>query len=518
MPSSGQDIQQHPPRPSVNTRLPPRETSSIASNLASARGIPSHPRRASPASPALSSQKAGAKMAESPTRIRTGEMMRGTPRAYRTTDRPGHPSTPKQAGTPTAVSPTAITSQQVVPANADHSSRQRGRFSVTEEPFQRFYSTFEGLISKFSAPLAFAGLPLGPDTSAQDDATRHRSATESRLDRYHATSDRASSSSEPDVSRLFSPAALRAIRASNGGTTGSPAESFYVVPTTGGTVSYAGILTRAEKDAQRNNLEELEEDFVDARETASPADLRQSMTGGANNRRLRGADQPHNHQLVTLQNPKTMEELQMENQALKHLSDTLSKRLHMWEVNAQSSSIALQQSLKAMHHPAISPDATSATALPTALASAPSPQVIADLEQRIRDLETNAHRIERERERQNRENEKLKVTLSRYRERWEKLKEGAKIRRAEAKLAGENSNPVAATGSKEKSVADDANASEKAKKETGPALTPAPAPLQDDGDQPSAGGAEVEAKTVEAEGTVENTDTSEHPAGVSEPS
>ncbi|KFY30511.1 hypothetical protein V493_01860 [Pseudogymnoascus sp. VKM F-4281 (FW-2241)] len=32
--------------------------------------------------------------------------------------------------------------------------------SDTDDGFTRFYSTFEGLLSKLSAPLAFAGLPL----------------------------------------------------------------------------------------------------------------------------------------------------------------------------------------------------------------------------------------------------------------------------------------------------------------------------------------------------------------------
>jgi hypothetical protein len=41
-----------------------------------------------------------------------------------------------------------------------------------------------------------------------------------------------------------------------------------------------------------------------------------------------------------------MEELQLENQALRALSDQLS-RDSTWEVNAQSSSMALQQSLRA---------------------------------------------------------------------------------------------------------------------------------------------------------------------------
>ena len=428
-----QDAQQQPPRLSGNTRLPTRETSSIASNLASARGIPSQPRRASPASPTLSSQQAGARMTESPTKSRTGESrLRGT-QSQGTKDRSGRVSAPKQPWSPSNVSPTDITSRQVLPPEAVESSRQKERASVAEEPFQRFYSTFEGLISKLSAPLAFAGLPLGADVSGQADSTRRKSSAETKLDHRHAMPDRSSGSTEQDVNKLFSKSALRAIRDSTGGGTGSTSESFYVVPTTGGTVSYAGILTRAEKEARRRSVDEGdEEDFVDARETPSSPEMRHSMTKG---RAGRGADK-----LTTPQSPKTMEELQMENQALKHLSDTMSKRLHMWEVNAQSSSMALQQSLRAMHH--VSPEnhhQPSGSTVTSPVTPLPATSGT-DHEQRIKELEDIVRSNEKELGQVGRENEKLRDVLGRYRERWEKLKEGAKTRRAETQ-AGQQRQP-----------------------------------------------------------------------------
>jgi hypothetical protein len=310
---------------------------------------------------------------------------------------------------------------------------------MADEPFQRFYSTFEGLISRISAPLAFAGLPLGSEEPKKTTPPSRKSAAEAKLDRHHATSDRSTSSAEPDVSRLFSRAALRSIQDTPGTSPGNPNESFYVVPTTGGTMSYAGILTRAEKEARRNSLEDADDDFVDARETPSSPEVRQ----GSNSRTFRrGATE----KITNLQNPKTLEELQMENQALKHLSDTLSKRLHMWEVNAQSSSMALQQSLRAMHHHNIpSPEHASSTATsPTAqLSSAPA---MSESDPRVKELEEIVRRGEQELERVGRENEKLTNVLGRYRDRWEKLKEGAKTRRAEGRAGGDaQSNPPAAT-------------------------------------------------------------------------
>ncbi|KAF7586558.1 hypothetical protein BBP40_008681 [Aspergillus hancockii] len=425
------DTQQHLPKLSGHARLPARETSSIASNLASARGIPSQPHRSSPASPTISSQQAGAKMTEGPAKIRTSESrLRGT-QAYVGKERSSR-TTSKQPWLPPAAGPTDITSQQFVPPEPE-SSQQKNRRVTPEEPFQRFYSTFEGLISKLSAPLAFAGLPLGSDVSGQAESAR-KSSADTKVDRQSAVSDRQSHSTEPDVSKIFSRAALRAVRDSTGGGTGNPAESFYVVPTTGGTLSYAGILSRAEKEARRNSFEEGDEDFVDARETPPSPEMRQSLTG-SKGRGSRGKDK-----LTSIQNPKTLEELQMENQALKHLTDTLSKRLHMWEVNAQSSSMALQQSLRAIHHQNLpSPEnhpQSSAVASPIAPLSAPTGP---DQEQRIKELEELIQRSERDLEKAGRENDKLRNVLGKYRDRWEKLKEGAKTRR-EGKSAGDRNS------------------------------------------------------------------------------
>ncbi|KAL4801041.1 hypothetical protein BDV19DRAFT_7472 [Aspergillus venezuelensis] len=430
---------QQPPKLIGNPRLPKRETSSIASNLASARGIPAQPRRSSPVSPTLSSQQAGAKMSDIPTKIRMSESsLRGTQR-----DRVNRTSSQKQPWSPPTASPTEITSQEFVPADAKDTARQSNRQSISEEPFQRFYSTFEGLITKISAPLAFAGLPLGSD-GANDASTPRKSSAETRVDRRSAVHERSNSSAEPEISRIFSRAALKAIRETNGGSgmgTGNAAESFYVVPTTGGTVSYAGILTRAEKEARRNSVDEAEDDFVDARETPSSPEMLQTNRNQAKGKG-KGKPTRGNDKLTTLQPAKTLEELQMENQALKHLSDTLSKRLHMWEVNAQSSSMALQQSLKAMHHqntPSPEHGPHSGSAVPSPTTGLPTPAAAAvtdtrlgpDNDQRIKELEETIRRSKKELEQAGRENEKLHSALGRYRDRWEKLKEGAKNRRAE---------------------------------------------------------------------------------------
>lgn len=437
--AAANDLLQQPPRLPGHNRQLQRETSSIASNLASARGIPSYPRRASPVSPTLSAQPAGGQLTDSPTRAKTSE--------GRLRDRTNKTQqAPRQPWSSPSISPTEITSRQIVPAHAHESEHDRGKLSATDETFQRFYSTFEGLISKLSAPLAFAGLPLGIDVT---DPARQKSSAETKIDRHHAVSQRPSASAEPDISTLFSRAALRAVRDANGAVPSNGTESFYVVPTTGGTVSYAGILSRAGKEVRRTSIDEGgDEDFVDARETPSSPEMRQSLTG-SRSRLGRGSSDNNNNS----KGNKTLEELQMENDALRQLSDQLSKRLHMWEVNAQSSSMALQQSLKAMHHQQHN------TSSPTASSAIPAPHLplpvgnnnipaLDNHEKRIKELEEIIHRSEKEKDRMARENEKLKSVLARYRERWEKLKEGAKTRRnaaeytASAAISSPDATPI----------------------------------------------------------------------------
>lgn len=375
----------------------------------------------------MSTHQAAAKMTGGPSKVKTGESrLRDVPNKNRSS------RTPRQPWSPPLPSPTDVTSHQVAPS--EPTAPQSNPNPQADEPFQRFYSTFEGLISRISAPLAFAGLPLGSEDPKTSPS--RKSPAETKVDRNHATPDKANSQTEPDVSRLFSRAALRSIRDTPGNNFGNTAESFYVVPTTGGTMSYAGILSRAEKEARRSSLDEADEDFVDARETPSSPEMRQSTSGSAIRTNRRGATD----KLMTLQNSKTLEELQMENQALKQLSDTLSKRLHMWEVNAQSSSMALQQSLRAIHHqsPELHPQGTSSNTSPVAQMS--TPHALPESDDRIKELEDTIRRGEQELERVGHENEKLKNVLGRYRDRWEKLKEGAKTRRAEGRSNDSQAN------------------------------------------------------------------------------
>ena len=263
---------------------------------------------------------------------------------------------------------------------------------IPEDTFSRFYSTFEGLLSKLSAPLGFAGLPLASEEPPKADITTEKSR--------HTPQ----SSIEPDVGRLFSKSALRAVREEHGTGTGGfgAAESFYVVPTTGGTISYAGILSRAEREARQAAGEDNDE-FVDARETLQPAS-------------------PNMKRRTKNPITKNMEELQLENEALRALADDLSIRLHRFEVGAQNSSMALAMSMRAFHSPT-----TSSAAIIHSPSAAPGGGP-----EKIRELEEQIATSKKEKDKLQRENDKLKTVIERYREKWEKLKDGARERMATA--------------------------------------------------------------------------------------
>ncbi len=162
---------------------------------------------------------------------------------------------------------------------------------------------------------------------------------------------------------------------------------------------YASILARdrhtfsgVERDGTRNS-EDLDE-FVDARETPGPPSP-VMMRGAKAGAKMAGSN-------------KTMEELQLENEGLRSYLDNVTRRLHEFEVGAQASSFAFQQSFKASMRQ--SPGASQAGSN------------VDNLEERIREAKMEMEKVRTE-------NEKLKGVIGRYRERWEKLKEGARVRR-----------------------------------------------------------------------------------------
>lgn len=335
-------------------RRPHRDlSSSIVNNLATARGKPSAQRRPQPSLPQVTAHHAEG---------------RSFPRS--TEGKGSKDGAPSAKEIPTA--------------------RQ-----VKEESFNRFFSTFEGLFSKLSAPLAFAGLPL----TAQEQQEAEKTAQKQ-------DKNRVSASDEPSLDRIYSSAALRVLR-EDGGAGFGVQDSFYWVPPTGGTASYANIITgRGGHDAHvPETIEEDAEEFVDARENPGPPSPRS----------LRGSVREKARKDIKSAGGKTMEELELENTTLRQLLDSQSRRLQMWEASAQAQSLAFSQSLRSARG--------QTTAEP-----ADEDARVRELEELLRTERAERDRLEHRNEKMERENEKLLGVLSRYRSQWERLKEGARRR------------------------------------------------------------------------------------------
>jgi predicted RNase H-like nuclease (RuvC/YqgF family) len=149
-----------------------------------------------------------------------------------------------------------------------------------------------------------------------------------------------------------------------------------------------------------------EDDFVDARETPMP------LSPGLPKK---GSKRTSGRNMET-----KVEELDMENKSLKDCIDKLSKRLHAFEMGAQRSSMALQESMRLYR--------SASPARDSAPGQSPSGGDEA-LKRRVLELEEHVSLGGKEIDRLAKENDKLKAVVTRYRERWEKLKEGAKTRR-----------------------------------------------------------------------------------------
>ncbi|TKA57581.1 hypothetical protein B0A49_10124 [Cryomyces minteri] len=389
------------PRPTTWLRTPsptalrkvPRD-STYATSIATARGIPSQQRRGQPVSPTISSQNVG------------GKVFNHTQRSLSPDARARATSGQSQL-------------QQQLRAGSSSTSaglrrKQRGRDQETranrvdyEDGFQKFYTNLtHGPFQRLSSILAYAGLPLTSEEAPSDPP--------SLSFKVEKTSARAGEG--PDVDKLFSKAALRAAKEQSGF---GAAESFYVVPQSGGTLSYADMVTRPDRQLQGSlsGLGEEIEEFVDAQETASPSSPRRGRTSVSSQ--------------STSANKKTREELELENVALRHLSDKLSKRLQMWEASAQSQSMALQQSMHTLRTP--HPASVASGVLEPGLASEPA----ASGEDQVRQLTEQLMWERREMERLRNENEKQKAVLVRYREKWEELKDSARAKERAKALARE---------------------------------------------------------------------------------
>lgn len=246
---------------------------------------------------------------------------------------------------------------------------------ANDERFANFYQAMTGgPFSKLSSMLAFAGLPLSESPESLQSANKVKQVS--------GTSERT------EVERYVSKAALNAIedqqrrRGYSGKTFGG--ESFYVIPTTGGTSSYAHIASKSQLGTESRAMRELETAVKISADSSSQRD----PTGLA----IRE------------------EELLMENDSLKQLLDKLSHRLQAFESHAQDASMAALTQSIGWNRPNMA-----STSM--------------DAEERIRAMELKLEQETSARERLDTDNQKLKQIVTKYRSHWDQLKESARARR-----------------------------------------------------------------------------------------
>ncbi|KAI1136957.1 hypothetical protein F5Y05DRAFT_389640 [Hypoxylon sp. FL0543] len=387
-------------------RYPARDLgASIASNLASARGIRSK-YRSQPLSPSVSNTEAPGNMETASRRSGPRTKMQNM---LDNSDRPNILISPEKE----RLSRQSSSGQQDATLDKEQTNNPA---NANDEGFSRFYSAFGSIINRISAPLAFAGLPLISEEQAE--APAQASVPEPPAPKRNRTRTSATVSAEPDLKRIYSKAALRAV-ARDGQ---SANDSFYVVPTSGHTASYASILTFADKEKRRleaqggavNLLEEADEDdFVDAKESQLPRSpaLQRFAGKGRSDKDL----------------TNVVEELYLENKSLKDMLDKLSKRLHAFESMSQNSGMRLAESMRLMR-----PGSPLASQGAGAGKSAAASPVVADeaLARRNRELEETIQAMGKQMEDMERNYNKARANLMRYREKWDQLKAGAKARRA----------------------------------------------------------------------------------------
>lgn len=381
-------------------RYPPsRElSSSIASNLASARGIRASRYRGQPLAPSVSNDQAPGNV-DSATR-NSGSR---TKMQHMLDSKTGKPK-------PSWVPPTQPLSQSSRPPLIDEAVENDSapENAPADEGFSRFYSTFGSIINRLSTPLAFAGLPLITEESNAEQPEPEVSPQKRNRGKIVPPPGE-----EPDLSKIYSKAALRAVHRDGHAVN----DSFYVVPTSGHTVSYANILNFDQKERRRAIAASLhdgdveaaddpeEDDFVDARES-------QVSVSPSIKRRV-GKSQTERD----LYN--VIEELNTENASLKSMLDRVTKRLQLFEASAQHSRLALADSMR-IARPG-SPMSHSG--------GAPGQVVDEALKRKNQELEEELLTASKQFEMLEKDNKRLRHNLDKYRDKWESLKAGAKARR-----------------------------------------------------------------------------------------
>lgn len=289
---------------------------------------------------ALASSRIGKQARDSsPSLARDIASRRGIPQPGRTPPSSAAQARARQLSPESRKRTQLVTTTKALPSITDSQATlqqaKRAQKAEEDDAFAKFYSNLtSGTMSKLSSVLAYAGLPL----TAEDAAKLEQSNIKKPEPRKRTVS----AGNEPDVSKIFSKAALDALEDEHRqrGTLGhgfGPAESFYVVQKTGGTSTYAEIV-KPNQGHLSGIAEEDDGDFVDAKEVPGPPSPVQSRFSGQSR--------------ASFGNARTHEELELENTTLKQTLESLAGRLAEFEAHAQDASMAaLTQSMVGLRPP-----------------------------------------------------------------------------------------------------------------------------------------------------------------------
>jgi len=381
------DVPTLPSYPFANTSGTPhyparlqKSTSSLATNLASARGIPqSHPPRA------------------------TGSVSSASSRRRRTT----------------APSPLATESSSSKPTTNPLNIIPPDQPSSQDDSFSKFYSSLNSLITRigspFTASLAFTGLPVGEDPKDNEITSDvlPRGWTQGR--------GRGRNLNLPN----------------DGG------ESFYVVPYSGGTMSYANVLRRENASVANPPETQVAEGRAVRRSRTYPGKEAAASSRGSERdeelERFSGHD-------------KTLEELQLENATLRRTLEQLSRNMQKWQKKSRESEKELKSSIMQLsktngqsgidflsqvqrrswlHLPTSDDDEeyySEGRRVGEMELIKEEEQRTSYLDEKVKQLEEELQDRRAEMERMNKENEKLKKLVTKFKDRWDTLREGARKR------------------------------------------------------------------------------------------
>ncbi|CCX29613.1 hypothetical protein FPQ18DRAFT_386672 [Pyronema domesticum] len=407
--SSSRDPKTKPPFAGSVPHYPARlqkASSSLATNLASARGIPP-PSRSQPVSPTTSRRRSGS---SKPTQ---------NPLSFLPPDPPDVSSPPNGA----AVAGTNGVAGGANAAAADDS----------EASFSKFYSTLNSLIgrigSPFTASLAFTGLPISSTPTSPSDSVYNDLPETNVLPKNWA---------------------------GNGG------ESFYVVPYSGGMMSYASVVGRDREGGERGGGERDQDDRDrDSNGRRDRGSRDRDRRGRTDKDRLGNGGSSGDGRLSIVEEEeaarfqghnKTLEELQLENSTLRKTIEHMAKDMQIWRKKTE-------EGLKSSILEIISKDGTGGTSLSRPGSRRGSPnrttrrlqamedddedysegrrmgdeeawremvKEIKDLELKMRDLEDELGGRKQEIEVLRNENDRLNKALRKWQDRWDRLQKRAK--------------------------------------------------------------------------------------------